>query len=196
MKCSVLFALPLLAQSECDHDLPFDCNCADRSYGPVTAGVDYVEMFQKVERVDIPEFGSSQFTATLNGYTFWFKSAENQAKFIGDPWTYAPNVGGFCSFGMSKGHCQPGVDIWAPVFNTGFAHMLENRTFMQYGVGPVSKFASESYAAALPGVVALTDAKWENCFGSDRSEWPFNTACCVSSGIERECNDPPTTALV
>jgi YHS domain-containing protein len=43
----------------------------------------------------VPEFGTSAVTATLNGYTFWFKSTANRDKFASDPWAYAPAYGGF-----------------------------------------------------------------------------------------------------
>jgi len=65
-------------------------------YGPVLSGVDFVDLQEvKQESVDAPDFGVADFTAQLNGFTFWFKSAENQAKFEADPWKYAPAYGGF-----------------------------------------------------------------------------------------------------
>jgi len=69
--------------------------CSDPIYGPVSGGVDYVDMFSKVEGVDIPETGDPDYSAQLNGYTFWFKNAENRDTFEADPWTYAPQCGGF-----------------------------------------------------------------------------------------------------
>jgi len=70
-------------------------SCTDKKY-PVLAGVDFVDLREnKKESVDKPEFGTSDVTATLNGYTFWFKSTANRDKFASDPWTYAPAFGGF-----------------------------------------------------------------------------------------------------
>jgi YHS domain-containing protein len=70
--------------------------CTDPSYGPVLSGVDFVDLQEsKTEAVDVPEFGVAEFTAKLNGYSYWFKTADNKAKFEADPWTYAPVWGGF-----------------------------------------------------------------------------------------------------
>jgi len=69
--------------------------CSDPTYGPVSGGVDYVDMFSKVEDVDLPEMGVADYSAQLNGYTFWFKNAENRDTFSVEPWTYAPQCGGF-----------------------------------------------------------------------------------------------------
>ena len=44
--------------------------------------------------IQIPE-KHSQYTAKLNGYSFYFKNAANQGKFTADPWKYAPAWGGF-----------------------------------------------------------------------------------------------------
>lgn len=71
-------------------------DCTDASFGPVTGGIDYVHLQEELtESVDVPEQGDAQYTADLNGYTFWFKSAANVAKFEADPWKYAPAYGGF-----------------------------------------------------------------------------------------------------
>jgi len=71
-------------------------SCTDASHGPVLAGIDFVDLLEvKKEGVDAPDFGTSDNTATLNGYTFYFKSAANADKFKADPWTYAPKWGGF-----------------------------------------------------------------------------------------------------
>eukprot|EP00952_Eustigmatos_sp_NYUAD-ZCMA_P004609 20282-Eustigmatos_ZCMA.PRE.1 len=48
--------------------------------------------------------GSSDYTATLNGYTFYFASKENMETFVSAPWSYAPAFGGYCSWGMTEEH--------------------------------------------------------------------------------------------
>jgi len=78
--------LPSLAQT----------SCTDATFGPVLAGIDFVDLLEnKKDSVDKPDFGTSSVTAKLNGYTFWFKTSANQAKFAADPWAYAPQFGGF-----------------------------------------------------------------------------------------------------
>lgn len=71
-------------------------SCTDPSYGPVLGGVDFVDLLEsKTEGTDKPDFGTSDFTSTLNSYTFHFKSQDNKGKFDADPWKYAPAYGGF-----------------------------------------------------------------------------------------------------
>jgi len=74
---------------------PPTSDCTDKSL-PVLKGVDFVDLLEnKKESVDVPEFGVSSVTSTLNGYTFWFKNTANRDKFAADPWAYAPAFGGF-----------------------------------------------------------------------------------------------------
>jgi hypothetical protein len=58
-------------------------------------GVDFVDLAGKKQGTDVPDFGSSSFSATLNNYTFLFKSAANAETFKGSPWSFAPAWGGF-----------------------------------------------------------------------------------------------------
>lgn len=60
------------------------------------------------------------------------------------------------------------------MFNQGFAHGIENITFMEYGDGPAA-----SFGAALPAIREKADEEWVKCVGSDNSKWPFNTGCCT-----------------
>ena len=63
-----------------------------------------------------PTKGSADFSATYQGATWHFASAENQALFKADPAKYAPAYGGWCSAGASKGKKVPTKpDLWAIV---------------------------------------------------------------------------------
>ena len=63
-----------------------------------------------------PTKGSADFSATYQGATWHFASAENQAMFKADPAKYAPAYGGWCSAGASKGKKVPTKpDLWAIV---------------------------------------------------------------------------------
>jgi len=85
-------ALPVAAQF---HPTPMD-GCTDPEFGPVLSGVDFVDLQElRANEVEAPQFGTEIHTAKLNNYTFWFKTAKNQAKFEADPWRYAPIFGGF-----------------------------------------------------------------------------------------------------
>jgi YHS domain-containing protein len=61
----------------------------------VLGGVDFFDLASKKQGTDGPVYGSSKFTATLSGYTFYFLNAANRDAFNSDPWAYAPAWGGF-----------------------------------------------------------------------------------------------------
>ena len=48
-----------------------------------------------------PAKGSTQFTATYEGASYYFASAANEAKFKANPAAYAPQFGGFCAMGVA-----------------------------------------------------------------------------------------------
>ena len=50
-----------------------------------------------------PEKGSSEFTFAFDDTTYWFRSAEHQARFAADPEHYAPQFDGYCAVGLSHG---------------------------------------------------------------------------------------------
>ena len=50
-----------------------------------------------------PEKGSSEFTFAFDDTTYWFKSAEHQARFSADPERYAPQFDGYCAVQLSRG---------------------------------------------------------------------------------------------
>ena len=66
--------------------------------------------------VGAPTKGSADFSATYQGATWHFSSAENQALFEADPVKYAPAYGGWCAAGASKGKkVATKADLWAIV---------------------------------------------------------------------------------
>jgi len=50
-----------------------------------------------------PVQGSDKFTASHGGVTWQFASAEHRDAFKADPTKYAPQYGGFCSWGVAQG---------------------------------------------------------------------------------------------
>lgn len=50
-----------------------------------------------------PEKGSTEFSASFDGATYWFKNAEHQALFVADPDHYAPMFNGYCAVRVSRG---------------------------------------------------------------------------------------------
>ena len=66
--------------------------------------------------VGAPTMGSADFSATYQGATWYFASAENLEMFNAEPAKYAPAYGGWCSAGASKGKKVPTQpDLWAIV---------------------------------------------------------------------------------
>lgn len=70
------------------------------------SGYDPVAFFTDSKPVN----GEFNITATHRGATYFFANEENKAQFAADPDKYAPQNGGFCSFGVSVGALFP-VDI-------------------------------------------------------------------------------------
>jgi len=48
--------------------------------------------------------GSKEFTYTYGGESWYFASAENLKTFKAAPEKYAPQFGGYCAYGMSRGY--------------------------------------------------------------------------------------------
>ena len=57
-----------------------------------------------------PTNGNFKITATHRGATYYFANKEHKKLFANDPDKYAPQNGGFCTFGVSVGALFP-VDI-------------------------------------------------------------------------------------
>ncbi len=57
--------------------------------------------------VGAPTMGSADYSATYQGATWHFSSAENLEMFNADPAKFAPAYGGWCSAGASKGKKVP-----------------------------------------------------------------------------------------
>ena len=67
--------------------------------GVILAGHDAVAYFTENK----PVLGSEEFQTNYNGATYLFSSAENRDLFTLNPEQYAPQFGGYCSFGTAQG---------------------------------------------------------------------------------------------
>ncbi|QDG76678.1 YHS domain-containing (seleno)protein [Labrenzia sp. PHM005] len=77
--------------------------------GAAIGGTDPVAYFTEGK----PVVGSDAYTFQHDDVTWKFSSAENRDKFAADPAKYAPQYGGFCAFGLSKGFKVPVVpEAW------------------------------------------------------------------------------------
>jgi YHS domain-containing protein len=80
---------------------------AIRSYDPVAYFTD-----------GAPVKGEPQFRHEWNGVAWHFANRENLERFQADPDRYAPQFGGFCAFGMSRGY-KVGTDPAAFTIHKG-----------------------------------------------------------------------------
>lgn len=91
--------------------------------------------------------GSSDFTATHEGATYRFLSAENRDAFLSDPVRYLPAYGGFCAYGMAKGY-RAKIDPQAFT-------VIDGRLYLNY-----SKGVRDRWLKDVPGYLASADGNW------------------------------------
>lgn len=83
---------------------------ADTNTRLALRGFDPVSYFTKGR----PERGSPEFTASFDGATYWFNTAEHRALFVADPDRYAPQFGGWCAMSLTRGEVvEPNPESWA-----------------------------------------------------------------------------------
>lgn len=95
-----------------------------------------------------PQKGKAEFTATHEGVTYRFASAENRDTFRADPARYVPAYGGFCAYGMSKGY-RAKVDPEAFTIVAG-------RLYLNYDQDVRARWLKD-----VPGYIAKADPNWE-----------------------------------
>jgi len=94
-----------------------------------------------------PVSGSEQFQGSYHGVTYHFASAEHQAMFEKDPAKYEPQFGGYCAYGVAKGHL-------APVKIDAF-QIVNGRLLMQYDTKVKDTFNNDQ-----SGNLAAADKNW------------------------------------
>jgi YHS domain-containing protein len=75
--------------------------CVLSSSGPVLDGYDVVA-YHSLAEDDGAILGSAEYSATYEGYTFYFSNEANKKSFEKKPSEWAPQWGGFCSYGISS----------------------------------------------------------------------------------------------
>jgi len=94
-----------------------------------------------------PILGSSQFQTTFDGVIYHFNSAAHKEAFDANPEKYAPQFGGFCAYGVSKGST---VSIDPAAFQ-----IVDGRLLLQYSRGIRETFNKDSV-----GNLKKADANW------------------------------------
>lgn len=93
---STAFSVALLASSA---SFAADIDINANSNDVAIQGYDPVAYFTEAA----PTKGSAQYTATYKNAIYQFSSEQNRDLFRAEPSKYAPQYGGFCAFGVTKG---------------------------------------------------------------------------------------------
>lgn len=92
--------------------------------------------------------GSDQFTVPYGGVTWQFASAEHRDMFKADPAKYAPQYGGFCSWGVAQGKLfdvDP-VNGWT---------VSKNKLYLNFN-GDINK----TFSRDVEGFVSKAERNW------------------------------------
>ena len=111
--------------------------------GTALQGYDPVAFFTDSKPVP----GKEEFHSSYHDASYRFASAEHQKMFEKDPAKYEPQFGGYCAYGVSKGHL-------APVKIDAF-QIVDGRLLMQYDAGVKSEFNKDQ-----AGSLKAADEKW------------------------------------
>jgi len=128
-------ALPVFAQTKNLQNL-------DKN-GLAIQGYDPVAFFTKKK----PVKGSAEFESKYNGAHYLFASAEDKATFDANPAKYEPQFGGFCAYGVSRGHAVP-IKIEA-------FQIVNGRLLMQYDLDIRDNFNKDTQ-----GNLKKADENW------------------------------------
>ncbi len=102
-----------------------------------------------------PVLGKEEFHSSFHDVTYRFASAEHQAMFEKDSTKYEPQFGGYCAYGVAKGHLSP-VKIDA-------FQIVNGRLLMQYDSGVKKAFNEDQ-----PGNLETADKTWPTLSAKDQ----------------------------
>jgi len=141
-RCVPLLALALLACPVLAEEGGKSLLNTDKQ-GLAIRGYDPVAYFMQGKAAE----GNADFVATHDGATYRFASAEHRDLFVADPAKYAPQFGGYCAYGVSKGKL---FKIDPEAFN-----IVDGRLLMQY-----DKKVAKTFAKDAAGLLEKADANW------------------------------------
>ena len=94
-----------------------------------------------------PTPGSEQFSASWQGATYRFASADNLARFKEDPAAYAPQYGGYCAYAVSKGATATTVpEAWT---------IVDGKLYLNYSLGIKQRWSGD-----IRGNISAADSNW------------------------------------
>lgn len=106
-------------------------------------GYDPVAYFTK----SLPVMGNPAFAAEHDGQRYLFVSAAHRDAFVKEPSKYAPQYGGFCAYGATRGY-KAAID---PAAFT----VREGKLYLNYGAKVQSLWEKD-----IPGYIKRADEKW------------------------------------
>jgi YHS domain-containing protein len=104
-----------------------------------------------------PLRGSPQFSATHQGATYHFISAENRDVFRANPDRYVPAFGGFCAMGVAMGRKFDGDPL--------VYRVVDNRLYVKLHAGAQKKWLPD-----IPGHIRQAEANWPKIRGKTPRE--------------------------
>ncbi len=91
--------------------------------------------------------GSPSYSASYEGGTYYFVSAANRDTFKADPDKYLPAYGGYCAYGVSRGH-KVKIDPEA-------YRVVDGKLYLNYDKGVQKEWFKD-----IPGNIAKAEANW------------------------------------
>lgn len=140
MKTLTLLLTLLLLASAASADEPVNKSLLG---GVAIKGYDVVAYFTDGKPVE----GSDDFEIEWNGATWRFASDAHKQLFAKQPKKYAPQYGGFCAFGVSRGYAV-GIDpaAWK---------IVGGKLYLNY-----NKDVQAEWVKDIPGYVIKADQNW------------------------------------
>ena len=112
--------------------------------GAAISGYDAVAYFRENQ----PRQGSKDFSARHEGATYLFSSAANRDIFAAQPDKYAPQFGGYCAYGASRGY-KAATDPKAFTI-TG------DKLYLNY-----NQQVQDPWRADMPALLKKAEAQWQ-----------------------------------
>ena len=91
--------------------------------------------------------GHADFTAVYKGSTFHFKNAANRDSFAASPEKFAPQFGGYCAFGVSRGYKA----VTSPDAFT----VVDGKLYLNYNAEVKTMWTQD-----MPGHIRKADGNW------------------------------------
>ena len=96
----------------------------------------------------MPVKGDSAYSYDYNDGVWYFSNEENLQLFSSDPERYAPVYGGYCAYGMSKGHVvSTDPNAWT---------IEDGRLYLNYSLG-----VRKTWLKDVPGNIEKANANWQ-----------------------------------